>query len=144
MKEYNMNVAPDKIFELEPNEVFVMGTNLSGKHGAGAALYAKTHFGAIYGQPVGLQGQSYGIPTRDEYIETLPLDKIEIYVNEFAIFAQMHPEMKFLVTEIGCGRANYKPDSIANMFRAASKLDNIYLPLSFWDILNKKEVSPEN
>jgi hypothetical protein len=132
-----MNISPEFVSELKDNEIFVFGSNESGRHGAGAALHAKEYFGAIAGQGAGLQGKSYGIPTRNMYIETLPLDKIEIYVNDFTVFAQTHPEINFLVTEIGCGRANYKPDNIANMFRAASKLGNVYLPQSFWDVLNK-------
>ena len=58
-----MRVSPDNIQSLQPNEVFVFGSNLAGSHGGGAALVAYRKFGAIWGQGVGLQGQSYGIPT---------------------------------------------------------------------------------
>ena len=55
--------TPERITELQPNEIFVFGSNLEGMHGGGAALLAYRKFGAIWGQGVGLQGQSYGIPT---------------------------------------------------------------------------------
>ncbi len=51
------------IEELAPNEVFVFGSNLQGMHGGGAARKAYKDFGAIMGQGVGLQGQSYAIPS---------------------------------------------------------------------------------
>jgi hypothetical protein len=56
--------------------VFVFGSNLAGRHGKGAALHARQHCGAIYGQGEGLQGRSYAIPTKDAAIGTLPLDAI--------------------------------------------------------------------
>ena len=56
-------IAPNRITELKDNEIFVFGSNLQGSHGGGAAAIAAQKFGAIWGQGVGLQGQSYGIPT---------------------------------------------------------------------------------
>ena len=132
-----MNVASDNIKELKPDEIFVFGSNTEGGHGAGAALFALEHFGAIFRQAVGRQGQSYGIPTKNGYFETLPIDEIKGYVDQFYQYAKENPTLKFLVTEIGCGRARYKPDKIAVLFEEASKLDNVYLPSSFWGILNK-------
>ena len=58
-----MRIASNHITTLQPNEIFVFGSNLSGMHGGGAARLAYQKFGAIWGQGVGLQGQSYGIPT---------------------------------------------------------------------------------
>ena len=85
--------------------IFVFGSNLAGRHGKGAALHAIKYCRAIYGQGVGLQGDSYAIPTKDEHIKTLPLDRITLYVKEFKEFASQHPEMTFNVTKIGCGFA---------------------------------------
>ena len=56
-------VTPERITHLEKNEIFVFGSNLAGAHGGGAAYIAYRKFGAIWGQGVGLQGQSYGIPS---------------------------------------------------------------------------------
>lgn len=98
-------------------QIFVFGSNLAGRHGKGAALYARKKYGAIYGQGIGLQGDSYGIPTKDERIKTLPLDCIQIYVNQFILFASQHPEMIFYVSPIGCGLAGYTPIQIAPMFK---------------------------
>jgi hypothetical protein len=56
-------ISPDFINYLKENEIFVFGSNLEGMHGGGAARAAYNKFGAIWGQGVGLQGQSYGIPT---------------------------------------------------------------------------------
>ena len=113
----------ENITSLAPNEIFVFGSNLSGMHGGGAAWVAYRKFGAIMGQGVGLQGQSYGIPTMQGGVET-----IRPYVDEFIEFAKSHPELTFLVTRIGCGIAGFDDAEIAPLFEAAHEVDNIVLP----------------
>ena len=99
--------------------IFVFGSNLAGRHGAGAALFARNNYGALYGQGVGRQGNSYAIPTKDYRINTLPLETIQGYVNEFLLYARNHPELDFRVTRIGCGLAGYNDAQIAPMFTNA-------------------------
>lgn len=106
--------------------VFVFGSNLAGRHGKGAARYALEQEGAAYGQGVGLQGNSYAIPTKDEQIRALPLDRIAEYVGLFLQFATLRPDLKFRVTKIGCGLAGYSEDQIAPFFKGAPK--NVDLP----------------
>lgn len=125
-----MKYTPENINSLEPNEVFVFGSNLGGHHGGGAARAALQKFGAIMGQGVGLQGQSYAIPTMQGGVET-----IKPYVDEFISFAKAHPELIFYVTRIGCGIAGFKDDEIAPLFQNAFGEDNIILPKSFADII---------
>ena len=96
-----------RIDHLEPGEIFVFGSNASGAHGAGAARQALEQFGAVWGQGHGLQGSSYGIDTMSG------MPTIEAEVGTFLGFAQQHPELRFLVTEIGCGIARYRPEQIA-------------------------------
>ena len=120
-------VTSNHIERLQPNEIFVFGSNLSGHHGGGAALLAMNKWGAIWGQGVGLQGQTYGIPTMQGGVET-----IRPYVDEFIQFANKHPEMTFLVTEIGCGIAGFTPQEIAPLFAKATTTENIHLPQRFW------------
>ena len=74
----NRRYTPEKITHLKENEIFVFGSNLAGAHGGGAARIAYEKFGAIWGQGVGLQGQSYGIPTMHG-----GTDKIKPYVDQF-------------------------------------------------------------
>ncbi|MBO4382182.1 MAG: hypothetical protein J5799_04485 [Bacteroidales bacterium] len=120
-------MAPDAIASLKKNEIFVFGSNLDGWHAGGAARAAVEHFGAVMGQGVGLQGQSYAIPTMQGGVETiLP------YVDEFIQFAESHPEYTFLVTRIGCGIAGFRDEEIAPLFVRAINLPNVHLPLSFW------------
>ena len=104
--------------------VFVFGSNLAGRHGKGAALHALHHHGAIYGQGVGLQGQSYGIPTKNRNLEVLPLESIKFHVDNFLEFAFHHPEMDFDLTPIGCGYAGYTQTAIKPLFKA--KPYNVY------------------
>lgn len=124
--------TPECINSLSENEVFVFGSNLRGWHQGGAAKHAHRYFGAIWGQGVGLQGQSYAIPTMQGGIET-----IQPYVDDFIVFAQTHPELRFLVTRIGCGIAGFKDEEIAPLFRKALCLDNIVLPYEFVKVFGK-------
>jgi hypothetical protein len=128
-----MTPSPPRITKLEPHEHFVYGSNEAGIHGAGAAKHA-LQFGAKMGV-TGLMGQTYGISTKDESIQTLPLDKIHDYVREFLYEAETRPQLVFLVTEIGCGLAGLTPEQIAPMFRGASS--NVHLPQRFIDVLTR-------
>ena len=131
MKEnYTGRVTPSWIDDLQENEVFVFGSNLAGMHGGGAARVARLRFGAVMGKVVGMQGRSYAIPTMQGGTET-----IRPYVNDFIAYAKEHPELTFLVTPIGCGIAGFEPEDIAPLFELASSVENIWLPKSFWEVL---------
>ena len=118
--------TPDKLSSLKPDEVFVFGSNLQGCHAGGAAHTAMKLFGAEWGKGVGLQGQSYAIPTMQGGVET-----IKPYVDEFIGFAKQHTELFFYVTKIGCGIAGFKDEEIAPLFADAQHVENICLPESF-------------
>ncbi len=127
-------------------QIFVFGSNLAGRHGAGAALYARQNHGAVYGQGIGLQGNSYAIPTKDERIQTLPHERIEVYVRDFIRFACQHPEHTFNVTPIGTGLARIPVDVMKRMFSNAVGMSNINLPKLFGgttDMKNINEPSPK-
>ncbi len=115
--------TPEHIRELKPGEIFVFGSNLQGMHGGGAARAAHLYFGAQMGQGVGLQGQSYAIPTMHGGVE-----EIRPYVDEFIAFARQHPELTFLVTRIGCGIAGFRDSDMSPLFAEAHQVDNIVLP----------------
>lgn len=128
------NTTPEDVITLKENEIFVFGSNESGIHGAGAAHLAK-QWGAKSGVGFGLEGQTFAIPTKDFHIRTLPIEKIKKYVDVFFDVALQKGDLKFLVTEIGCGRAGYEPRHIAPLFKECAKLPNIWLPERFWEVL---------
>lgn len=119
-------ISSSYITRLAPSEVFVFGSNLQGMHGGGATRMANKHFGAVWGQGVGLYGQSYAIPTMHGGVEA-----IKPYVDEFILFAKRHGELDFLVTEIGCGIAGFSVQEMAPLFFAAIE-DNL-LDWNAWD-----------
>ena len=123
-------ITDDFITNLKSDEVFVFGSNLAGAHGGGAAAAAHMFFGAVWGQGVGMQGQSYAIPTMQGGVET-----IAPYVDEFIEYAKNHPEKRFLVTEIGCGIAGFAPEEMAPLFAKAVDVENITLPQRFWEVI---------
>lgn len=118
--------TPSHISSLEPNEVFVFGSNLQGWHGGGAAAAAMRYFGAIWEQGVGMQGQSYAIPTMHGGV-----DVIKPYVDQFIAYAREHQDKVFYVTRIGCGIAGFKDEEIAPLFQDALDLPNVALPREF-------------
>jgi hypothetical protein len=104
---------------MSKRRIFVFGSNLAGRHGKGAAKVALKQHGAVYGRGMGLQGNSYAIPTRDERIRTLPLYLVESEVDRFLHFARANPGLTFYVTRIGCGEAGYGNEDIGRMFAGA-------------------------
>lgn len=133
------NVTPELITKLEPNQVFVFGSNLHGIHGSGAAKDA-LKFGAKHGSGVGYFGQTYAIPTVSTVHypnrASMTLEEIRPFVESFLVFAKHHQELQFLVTPIGCGLAGFKVKDIAPMFASAVLLQNVSLPKSFLEYLN--------
>lgn len=125
------------ITHLAPDEVFVFGSNLAGRHGRGAAKTAMK-WGAVRGQGVGHYGQTYAIPTKDKNLNVLSIARIERHTERFIVYAYTHQDLKFLVTPIGCGLAGYKPKEIAGLFtKAAVYCQNVYLPKVFIDVLRE-------
>lgn len=127
-----MKYTPENITSLGKDEVFVFGSNLAGNHAGGAARVALERFGAVMGQGVGMQGQSYAIPTMQGGVET-----IKPYVDEFIALAREWDQTTFWVTRIGCGIAGFTDEEIAPLFAEALDLYNVRLPKSFADIINK-------
>ena len=132
-------------------QIFVFGSNLAGIHGLGSAKEAVLHHGAEYIKNVtarfgvigkngfGLQGNSFAIPTKDQFIRTMPLFRIKPYVKRFIMFAKVHPEMQFNVVNIGCRNAGYTPKQIAPMFSDAIQLNNVKLSDDFISVLTTPE-----
>ena len=101
---------------MKTDYIFVFGSNLAGRHGAGAALHALKHHGAIYGCGSGPQGDSYALPTKDSSLNSLPLLSVYLNVCDFLTYVRDHPELDFQVTQIGCGYAGFTPRQIAPLF----------------------------
>ena len=124
--------SSERIESLRADEIFVFGSNRQGWHGGGAAAYARQRFGADWGEGIGRTGQCYAIPTMDGSVE-----KVRPYVEEFIAYAEAHPELTLLVTEIGCGIAGYTVTQIAPFFSAALDLPNVLLPQRFVEYLQQ-------
>ena len=141
--------TPEKIESLNKNEIFVFGSNVQGEHVGGAALAALKNFGAENGKGLGLQGQSYAIPTcirvwqfnkHNEPIfrVTEPFDNVEQikpYIKVFIDDAKAFKNLTFYVTKIGCGIAGFKISEIAELFRPCLEMENVVLPKEFVDYL---------
>jgi hypothetical protein len=96
--------------------IFVFGSNEAGIHGGGAARTAHQKYGAVMGEGWGFTGKAFALPTKDRNIETLPLEKVADYVKRFLWLAELHPQLEFQVTRIGCGLAGFGDEEIAPLF----------------------------
>lgn len=100
-------------------EIWVFGSNLAGIHGAGAARVARDQFGAPLGAGMGLMGNAYAIPTKNKQIETLSLEVINFFIDQFIQYTYQF-RGHYFVTRIGCGLAGYTDAQIAPLFREAT------------------------
>lgn len=113
--------------------IWVFGSNLAGRNGAGAALVAARKFGAKYGVGEGLTGRAYAIPTKDAQLRVIQRAEIARNVKEFLDVARAMPDQDFFVTRVGCGLAGYRDSSIAPLFAEAP--ENCSLPEEWRDFL---------
>jgi len=136
-----IKTTPNKIEKLRRNQIFVFGSNTFGNHSGGAAMKA-LEFGAIMGNPVGIQGNTYAIPTVILGGKRMKLRHIKREVKKFIKYAKANPRKQFLVTEIGCGIAGFTPLDIAPMFTKALNIPNIILPYTFINTILTKHNNP--
>ena len=113
--------------------IFVFGSNLAGRHGKGAALFAAQHCGAERGIGVGRTGQAYAIPTKDKNLRPLSLETVSGYIYDFAVYARAHPELTFLLTPVGTGLAGFSKRDIWAAVKAAKITPNVVLASSWLD-----------
>lgn len=136
-----MKTYKGKIDKLPNNGIFVFGSNPQGRHGKGAALIAKTKFGAKYGQARGLMGQSYGIVTKDLTKfkhPSVPTKDIKYEISELYEFARQHPTTDFYIAYSGKGQllSGFTPQQMAHLwFKAGEIPDNIVFEEEFLKLL---------
>ena len=118
------------ITHLQPNEIFVFGSNQRGAHAGGAARLAKEKFGAREGVGEGLTGQSYAFPTLTASFEKVSRAALEAGRDRFFATARQHPDKTFLLTKVGCGIAGFSEEEIRPLFQNAPA--NVVLPED-WD-----------
>lgn len=116
-----------EITELKENQIFVFGSNYQGIHGAGAAKDAMK-WGAKIGIPMGPQGQTYAIITKDLRDGSLvDWDYIGVQLMCLDHYALAHPELEFLLTPIGTGLAGGRlqdlEEAVAHCLTATNIVD---------------------
>lgn len=131
---------------LKDNQIFVFGSNTEGRHGAGAAKFARDYCGARYGQASGLQGRSYGIITKDltqNIHPSISKDSIILQIQRLYQFAEDHQELEFLIaySATGANLNGYTSFEMAEMFNQKHIPKNIVFEEQFYQfikILNPK------
>jgi hypothetical protein len=128
-----MRYTPEHITTLQPNEIFVFGSNILGNHYGGAANMAYQQWDYPWGRSFGLQGQCFAIPTCDSFLLPLPFPIVKFFIEEFLLLTNKFSHLTFLVTPIGCGIACFRPEDIASLFKDYP--NNVILPESFIKII---------
>lgn len=121
----------NRIETLKENQIFVFGSNENGYHAGGAARQALKKFGACWGKPKGIQGQSYAIATLDELMRQVPSSYILEQLIELNNYAKQNPDKEFLMTLIGCGIAGFRVEDIKELCKIIDWSKNIILPDEF-------------
>jgi hypothetical protein len=142
------------ISTLEPNQVFVFGSNLDGFHGGGAAGFASfgkhgniwrdedysskprgwkgkwNVKGAGNGYQEGTEGRSYALPTvvRAGWKRSLTLDQIIDNIKTMYEFAKQHPVWEFLVAGSEQGNAPLNGYTHEDMARAYVQAGTGHIP----------------
>jgi hypothetical protein len=119
----------DPIMVLEPNEIFVFGSNTAGRHGRGAALQARLQWGAKWGVGEGFTGQCWAFPTldgSDGQLTQLPIHSMEASRDLLYTACNQHPDKIFLLTKVGCGLAGYPEEMMRGLF--VNPPPNLILP----------------
>ncbi len=114
-----------------PTDVFVFGSNASGRHGAGAALTALRLFGAEPCIGEGLTGNAYALPTLGHRLERLNMTALRESVRLFIGCVKTHPSKTFWLTPVGTGIAGFAVEDIAELFKSARNLPNLVFPEVF-------------
>ncbi len=101
---------------LRPHEIFVFGSNTTGRHGKGAALQARTSFGAKQGVGEGLTGACYAFPTLDHKFQRRSM--IELAKSRDLLYevCDDNPSKTFLLTKVGCGLAGFPERDMMALF----------------------------
>lgn len=104
---------------------FVFGSNLAGNHGAGAAKYAALHYQAEIGVGIGPTGNAYALPTKDEKLRRLSLDKISFHLKMFLKYAEKNEDTIFILTPIATGFAGYSRKQVLDILKFCQIPDNV-------------------
>jgi hypothetical protein len=115
----------------EPNTIMVFGSNVEGRHGKGAALFAKKNFGARYGIGEGLTGNAYALPTKDlrvkenNSLRSISKEKIIESIKKLYDTAEQHPDKQFKVAYRNTETESlngYTGIEMIEMFKAAGNI----------------------
>ena len=106
--------------------IFVFGSNLAGRHGKGAAKYAREHYGAEYGVGEGITGLAYAIPTKGHNLESLPFSDIDAAICRFLEYAKTHCG-EYLLTPIGTGLAGHSKRDVWRVLAREGVPHNVFL-----------------
>lgn len=119
-------VTPEDIDILQPNQIFIFGSNMAGQHGGGAAKKAFDDFGAQWGIGEGLVNQTYAFPTLDAAYRRVSNTRLHASRLKLYECAERHPDKEFLLTKVGCGIAGFDEQKMKKLF--ANAPSNIIKP----------------
>ena len=137
-----MKIYKGQVTKLEPNQIFVFGSNTQGRHGKGAAKIAHDLFGAVYGISRGFTGNCYAICTKDLTKKVHPsVSEQDIVYQICKLYqeAKLHSEKEFLIPydTQNSNLNGFSSEEMAKMFKKAGEIpENIIFKEDFAHLLN--------
>lgn len=137
-------ITPENIVHVTPRMRVLIGTNEGGHHGSGIARVAYDNWGLTYGHGFGPCGNCFGLPTKDWFINTLPIDVIENYVDRYKHWVKgTLDKHDHYITKVGCGLAGYTVPDISPIFESFLKFKKgVWFPQDFLDFYDGKYTEP--
>lgn len=111
--------------------IFVFGSNKAGRHGKGAAKYARDNYGAKAGCGEGITGLAYAIPTKGENLERLNFSEIDAAICRFIVHARATPDAQYILTPIGTGLAGHSKRDVWSVLKREGLPRNVFLSSSW-------------
>ena len=118
--------------------VYGSGVEITSKTKTGSTLRNNEPIGYIANRKFYSKHQFEGLVNNSYAIPTVGATKTEVEaaVARFIAVVKEHPELIFLVTNIGCSKkAGFSPAEIAPMFKAVADNPNVYIPAEFRKII---------
>lgn len=129
--------------DIPDNGIFQFGSNTQGRHRKGAALVAMTCFGALYGQPIGPQGDSYAIVTKDLTKLEHPSIDVDYITFQIALFYEYAKAIRhkdfYIAYGIGPNLNGYSPEAMAAMYSTSPIPENMVFEEEFSKLLKLQE-----
>jgi exonuclease III len=127
------------------NSVLIFGSNTEGRHGKGAALLARSQYGAQPRIAKGRTGMSYAVMCKDLSLGTRSVDLLVIKRQFDALWEHIHshPELIFYMAPVACVNGGYTVNEVAACLPYGPLPRNLVLNSQFLEFISANRNSQD-